>query len=201
MTLRVKIEYNKKKPVGIPSGSGKSYFDRLKIIIRKLDKGDLQILEIGTYKGKGSLLLSEFGEVTSIDRWEDDAVYKEWCETKKKMNSYAQLRQDSKIVLPVFGNESFDFIYVDGDHTRFGAAFDMKESLRLIKNGGIICCHDCFGRARDYDRDFLEEYDGVYIKCNRLGYNIHTGVILAVEDIFNNTGEILIDFFWKRINK
>lgn len=44
-----------------------------------------------------------------------------------------------------FEDESFDFIYVDGDHTTEGAKKDLDITFRKLKRGGILAGHDYNG--------------------------------------------------------
>ena len=58
---------------------------------------------------------------------------------------------------------------------------DIKNYAPLVKKGGILCGHDCEGRIKDYDAEFLaagKEVD--YME------SVHCGVVLAVNSVFND---------------
>lgn len=62
----------------------------------------------------------------------------------------AQLELDNVLIveelssqaLGRFPDSSFDFIYIDGDHSYDGVKNDLTHSLRILKPGGIVVLHD-----------------------------------------------------------
>jgi ubiquinone/menaquinone biosynthesis C-methylase UbiE len=51
-------------------------------------------------------------------------------------------RGRSSAVLPTFPDWSFDFIYIDADHSEFGCRHDLEHAWRLVRPGGWIAGHD-----------------------------------------------------------
>ena len=45
-------------------------------------------------------------------------------------------------LLPHFAKQSFDIIYIDGDHSYQGVKNDLALARQLVKRGGYICGHD-----------------------------------------------------------
>jgi hypothetical protein len=103
------------------------------------------------------------------------------------------IRADTETFLPDLGPESFDFIYIDGDHKFDKVLSDIKNAKRLIKSEfGIICGDDLeqlpttalVDLARQYkDRDYLRE-----------PHSFHPGVLLAVAQEFDQVS--MVNGFW-----
>ena len=53
-------------------------------------------------------------------------------------------RARSSAVLGDLPARTFDFIYVDGEHTEEGSAHDTEHALRLVKPDGIVAWDDVF---------------------------------------------------------
>ena len=78
------------------------------------------------------------------------------------------IKADSKAYLPTLPAESFDIVYIDGDHQYDAVMSDSREALRLVSPGGVIGWDDChLGANRNAQRiravpeafaDFMEEY-------------------------------------------
>ena len=89
----------------------------------------------------------------------------------------------SREILPALPAASFDIVYVDGSHMLDDARFDIREALRLVKSGGIVCGDDLELQAAELDAAELEGdahsgEDYVFSTCKGEGY--HPGVTLAV---------------------
>jgi hypothetical protein len=90
-------------------------------------------------------------------------------------------RGDSSKYLPTLKDESFDFIYIDGDHKYEKVKIDIQQAKRLVnKKYGIICGDDLEKLPTPElvkisqghkDRDYL-----------RGGHEFHPGVLLAVAE-------------------
>ena len=52
------------------------------------------------------------------------------------------IRGRSQDEMPKFEENSFDFIYIDGDHYTEACTSDILNALRLVKIGGIVGGHD-----------------------------------------------------------
>jgi hypothetical protein len=92
------------------------------------------------------------------------------------------VRAPSSQFLPMLADETFDFIYIDGDHKYPSATADMAQAKRLIRKTGygMICGDDLemiptpelIALARRHlDRDYVEGF--------------HPGVLLAVVEHFH----------------
>lgn len=176
----------------------------------------VRLLEIGSWIGASALTFAfsmrEFrisGEILCVDPWlpyfdKTDVAQGTVYEIMNKLGStdaayqlflhnisfspikIEHQRGVSADVLPTLDSGSFDVIYIDGSHYYDDVAFDLKESDRLLKVGGILCGDDLelqvtdgidFGFAIANDaRDFLID------PKTKAPY--HPGVTLAVNDFF-----------------
>ena len=123
-------------------------------------KPNLRFLEIGSYQGMSSvwllenILTDENSSITCIDTFEGSIEHHIYSKNelinlfdifvhnvstfKNKINI---IRGKSQEVLKLL-NESFDFIYIDGDHTAVSVIEDAILSFSLLKKGGIMIFDD-----------------------------------------------------------
>ncbi|MDP1682153.1 MAG: class I SAM-dependent methyltransferase [Burkholderiales bacterium] len=90
-------------------------------------------------------------------------------------------------ILPKLESNSFDVIYIDGSHYYDDVAFDLKESDRILKIGGILCGDDLELQVSDgIDFNFAVANDSrdCLIDPNKKTF-YHPGVTLAVNDFFH----------------
>jgi predicted O-methyltransferase YrrM len=66
------------------------------------------------------------------------------------------LRGKSESLLPLLRDESFDVVYIDADHTYEPVKRDILESMRLVKEGGVICGDDLNLQLHQVDEAFAE---------------------------------------------
>ena len=116
-----------------------------------------KILEIGTYNGYNSLLLSKLfpnSKVTTIDLKDDDKNFKSTYSRKNTLNKFIDernrnLSQNNNINFLQFNslklnkhNEKYDLIWIDGAHGYPVVCIDIINSLHLLNQNGIIMCDD-----------------------------------------------------------
>jgi predicted O-methyltransferase YrrM len=95
------------------------------------------------------------------------------------------LRAEAREALPDLADESFDLVYVDGNHRHSAAAFDLREAARLAAPGGIVCGDDLVLAFEDTDRaQTIENRERDYVVDRRTGRGHHPGVALAVAEVF-----------------
>jgi len=121
-------------------------------------RGAVAVLEIGCYEGRSTCWLLEHviakhpeSRLVCVDPW--DATDQHGLAYERFTRNIAETgfaervavrRQPSNAVLWELPAQSFDFVYVDGDHTENGAAYDTEQALRLVKPDGIIAWDDVF---------------------------------------------------------
>ena len=95
-------------------------------------------------------------------------------------------RDNSQAILPSMESRSYDLIYIDGDHTYPSVKYDLVESQKLVRPGGLICGDDLElsavpGNVEQHEKNLINQKD----YCDELHY--HPGVTQAVVEEF---GEI-----------
>ena len=90
-------------------------------------------------------------------------------------------------ILPLMKEESFDLIYIDGDHSYSGIMNDLINSARLIKENGIICGDDLNLQAHevDFEHASMNKEDNMILD-KKTGKEFHPGVSLAISEFFGS---------------
>lgn len=152
-------------------------------------KKSLRFLEIGVMEGEGTRyffenLLGQTGSMVCIDPFMNyskstvakiegfdnvinDSLLERFKANVKPFLNRIVLRKDlSQNVLPTLPSDTFDMIFVDGDHSRDAVALDARESLRLVKRGGYIIFDDyTWGYEKDRAASPKDAIDA-FLKAN-----------------------------------
>lgn len=128
------------------------------------------ILEIGTYDGANSLLLSILFPNSIIDTYDLKKTESSFQNiygrnNKKSLREFIQTRtknlkklknvnfiEKNSISLIEYNKNKYDLIWIDGAHNFPTIAIDIANSLRLVNKNGIILCDDIIIEAREYDQ-------------------------------------------------
>jgi predicted O-methyltransferase YrrM len=118
----------------------------------------MECLQLGVYTGDASVwMLNNLGEIvlTDVDTWKGsdevahesinfDEVYDIYCNKVERFSGVSHFRTTTQEFLMNKRNRlhSFDFIYVDADHTTVGVLLDAELSWPLLKSGGIMAFDD-----------------------------------------------------------
>ena len=126
-------------------------------------KEDLRFLQLGVFTGDASLWMLEnilthpSSRLTDVDTWQgskeaahDDMNFEDVYNTYlHKISDYEQshiiIKRSTTIKYLVQWydlSETFDFIYIDADHTTVGVLVDAELSWPLLKSGGIMAFDD-----------------------------------------------------------
>ena len=122
-------------------------------------KFGLRFLQIGAFTGNASVwlvdnvLTQRNSVLEDVDTWSgsDEQEHKEmdWLDVERTYDSRIAFRpniikykMDSKEFLRSIEKVTFDFIYIDGDHTAEGVLQDAVLGWRLLKPGGIMAFDD-----------------------------------------------------------
>lgn len=95
------------------------------------------------------------------------------------------LRGQTDNILPLLRKNTFDIIFIDADHSYTPVLKDIKNSLALVKDGGIICGDDLNLQLDVVDKDnTVKNAEADFINDPKTGRNYHPGVTLAVAEVF-----------------
>lgn len=116
------------------------------------------ILELGHARGKSSLLIASIleelgqGHLYTCNQIKDADLYPGWNQMiftlleDEKLSHRATVIKSQRSwyhdLLKLVGNQNFDFVYIDGDHTLPGVAADFVFADRLLNPGGIMLFDD-----------------------------------------------------------
>ncbi len=117
-----------------------------------------KFVEVGVYKGRSSFYLGTeivnsgkdiFAYCVDRFQWEQDAAYKGYL---TKFREQINLHELDGVLFPQCGysvdvagrfpDESFDFIFIDADHSYSAVLADLNAWFPKLKPGGIIGGHD-----------------------------------------------------------
>ena len=143
--------------VGQPNSHFYGFIDLL-TYLRSCLPTNSRMIEIGSYMGESTMLFCStylFSEVNVIEphsgneefkhiagiTWED--VIKEFKHNTNRFSDIVSVYQGYSYEFShLFGNNSYDFIYVDGSHLKEDVERDLKLYLPKLKSGGYIGGHD-----------------------------------------------------------
>jgi SAM-dependent methyltransferase len=147
-------------------------------------------LEIGTFYGANLLSVANtYGthpdsKFHAVDPWEDYSEYPEYKGEQPKIHSafLQNIEQSgvkdkvsihrgySNIEVPKFPDESFDIIYIDGNHEPEYVLEDAVLSFRKLKRGGIMIFDDYGWGGPDLTQRGIDGFlSGYHKRITRLG--------------------------------
>lgn len=128
-----------------------NHAEMLYVVAAAMRLGPKRIFEFGTYLGRTTFHLAEAlpeATITTLDLprdqnpWafaDDIGVY--FRETAAAAR-ISQLRADSLTYDPGGDRHTFDFVWVDGDHSYDAVEADTRTAFELLRPGGAILWHD-----------------------------------------------------------
>lgn len=146
-------------------------FSALSVI---MDKKKIRILEIGTYDGNFTKIISNLfknSEIVSVDLPIDDPILtetynRENSESLKIFLNTQKNNTSSKNITLIKTNtlflmdklnkkEKFDIIWVDGGHLFPEVAWDICQCFHLLNNGGYMLCDDVIKSNGNYKTKYV----------------------------------------------
>ena len=147
------------------------------------NKSFSDILEIGTFDGFNSLLLSNLfrnSNIDTIDLSETDDDFVNFYNRKDNINKFVQ---DRNIILSKNKNINFisinslkllnykkkyDLIWIDGAHGYPVVCIDIINSLHILKENGLILCDDVCLKLNQSNSDIMYSSIATYETLNEL---------------------------------
>jgi hypothetical protein len=125
---------------------------------------NMTMIEIGSFTGESAELFIRSGKVKKIiciDPWSDevyapleasgDTIFKKYSDrmdlVKREMGGLPEIiaiREFSAKASLALKDSSYDFVYIDGDHSYKGVVDDIKNYLPKLKPDGILAGHDYY---------------------------------------------------------
>jgi SAM-dependent methyltransferase len=110
--------------------------------IGQLPKGGMAV-EVGTYEGRFARDLLKVCQPTKLFLLDlTDADIKRAASDLIADPRIQLIVGDSSQSLSRFGDERFDWIYIDGDHRYEGVRNDLIQAARVVKRGGLLIFND-----------------------------------------------------------
>lgn len=144
-----------------------------------LDRKGLIGAEIGVETGLFSKYLlgtGLFDKLYSIDPWSpiipgvsqdgeqyySENAHRTYLLAKDTLRMYGErsviLRMTSHAAAEHLDKENFDFVFLDGDHTKSGVSIDLKDWWSRIKPGGMLAGHDYFDVDMDCGQGIVSSF-------------------------------------------
>ena len=123
---------------------------------RNVPKVPLRALQIGTYTGDATEWLIRNRDVECIDdvdTWEGsheeahhsinfNSVEEYYDARFKHLSNVRKHKMTSDLFFSLVLNRTYNFIYIDGDHTAIQTALDAMNAFKLLEVGGIMAFDD-----------------------------------------------------------
>jgi len=141
-----------------------------------LERKPKKILEIGTFDGKTTLLLSKLfpeSEIITVDLPDESNEFinsynrsnekfrKKILKNRKNNLNEKNITfiQDNSFNIPKYKFDKFDLIWVDGDHDYPALGWDVCNAYHLLNTGGILMCDDIYLNSSSTFKilDYLEK--------------------------------------------
>ena len=182
----------------IPTGEQQTV---LRALAMSASRVGCKFLEVGSWCGDSAVILGKVaqqngGNLFCVDWWKGN-IGTELAEIASKEDIFSffwkricsegledvviSIRGRSDLAGEMLRPQTFDFVFIDGDHRYEEVLNDIHQYASLVRKGGILCGHDCEGRLTDYDGMFLES--GKNADCYE---TVHCGVVLAVGSTFED---------------
>lgn len=163
----------------------------LRKLLKKVACDHMQCMELGSWTGQSSIVIADYisrhnGKLDCLDwfRGSENANLDVAKLVNIKEIFLANVRQSgltnvtikqaaSEVAAVSAGDNSYDFIFIDGDHRYEHVSRDIQLWLPKVKKGGILCGHDC-----EY---LVKDLKDLYTQTANIDYTqAHLGVIRAV---------------------
>ena len=147
------------------------------------NKSFTDILEIGTFDGFNSLLLSNLFRNSNIDTIDLSETDDDFVNFYNRKDNISKFIQDRNIILSKNKNINFsplnslkllnykkkyDLIWIDGAHGYPVVCIDIINSLHILKENGLILCDDVYLKLNQSSSDIMYSSIATYETLNEL---------------------------------
>lgn len=166
-------------------------------------KDKMLVAEVGSWKGMSTAVFAkiasaENGKVFAVDRWEgcpgtpeadfartNDifSIFRTNMIMLGIWNSVFPLVMYSDVASKLFADGTLDIVFLDADHRYSGIKNDIDNWLPKLKEGGILCGHDCDKMYSECTEEQKEKIDE-NLEVDLVPGIGHGGVIKAFYDSF-----------------
>ena len=168
-------------------------FEALTRLVQKASCPEMNVLEVGVGEGGTTtcllgMVMDLGGHIWGVDLWPDKEVWKKFVEATWSHMANGSLylfRISSERAMKMFANEVFGLIFIDADHRYSYVKQDIIGWLPKVKEGGILCGHDCEKKYTQYSKDKQQEIDK-HAEDEKTSFDCHPGVVKALYDVFND---------------
>jgi len=123
--------------------------------LKKINENDV-CAEIGVWRGDFSSQILKYNpsELHLIDPWvHQDHEWVQWAKGQRVIDAYEEVqskfRGNGNVLIHrknstdmFFGEEYFDWVYIDADHSYESVKADLKHWYPQVKKGGFLCGDD-----------------------------------------------------------
>ncbi len=171
-------------------------------LARSLLKPEMRMAEIGCWKGSSTAVLARVaaeagGLVDAIDTWGGEgsghtaeaaardvfSVFRANLQALGVADAVRPHRMASAQAVNGFPLNSFDLVFIDGDHRYSAIRKDLDEWFARVKPGGVLCGHDCENHFEDLSPEQQREVIGQR-EIDYIPGIGHPGVIFALHEKF-----------------
>ena len=148
-----------------------NWFKDVEKYFRHVPKEPLRALQIGTYTGDATEWLLNNREIVTlhdVDTWQGSEERAHESLNFQTVEQYYDSRFNDKRIIKckmtsdhffITNNKTFNFIYIDGDHTATQTALDGLNAFRVLDIGGVMAFDDYLWNYNG--NPFLEPKRGV----------------------------------------
>lgn len=185
--------------------------EALEKVVQKVAREGVRVVEVGSWTGQSTSVLANivagyYGQVFAVDHWrggegtenyEWSKVYDIYTIFKRNMmllglwDTVHPLVMDSQTASQIFADGRLDLVFIDADHRYEFVKKDISYWLPKLREGGILCGHDCEGYYSEYPEEvkkLIEEH----LNDDAIS-GIHPGVVKALYECFGQRFSIVDD--------
>ena len=161
-------------------------------------------VEIGSWVGNSSSILGEVAKrdgchVYCIDHWRGSPrtwqreiaggcfeTFRHNMEVLELGRVIHPLVMESATAATIFADGIADMVFIDADHRYKSVKQDLKLWWPKVKEGGVLCGHDCEGYYLDFPQEIRKRINETLDRDFPADLHCHAGVIKALHDYFGH---------------